>query len=283
MQNLGLTIQKHKTNIYSKEEFIAITEAKLYGSERGDGDIDQNRKRFMSLDITYDPYSQNADDNYDTLKRELQGFDLLGLLGEEINKSRINQSLSKKIIRSLAILDNELLSKATIVVFDNLEILYPIYINLVQTILSNWKRLSSDAINHLYLKLYELIKERSYIIENEVNASYTIKLLSKENNETNQYYLLEVHRLQSDSLLIGQYVFQVMAKWNNTDWLSNEIKKFSTMNQLHRRLAILSSYLLGDEGQHWRQHHKKQFNFLENIYKDWGAFSKIQNNLGNAL
>ena len=32
MQNLGLTIQKHKTNIYSKEEFIAITEAKLYGS-----------------------------------------------------------------------------------------------------------------------------------------------------------------------------------------------------------------------------------------------------------
>ncbi len=283
MQNLGLTIQKHKTNIYSKEEFIAITEAKLYGSERGDGDIDQNRKRFMSLDITYDPYSQNADDNYDTLKRELQGFDLLGLLGEEINKSRINQSLSKKIIRSLAILDNELLSKATIVVFDNLEILYPIYINLVQTILSNWKRLSSDAINHLYLKLYELIKERSYIIENEVNASYTIKLLSKENNETNQYYLLEVHRLQSDSLLIGQYVFQVMAKWNNTDWLSNEIKKFSTMNQLHRRLAILSSYLLGDEGQHWRQHHKKQFNFLENIYKDWGAFRKIQNNLGNAL
>lgn len=66
----------------------------------------------MSLDITYDPYSQNADDNYDTLKRELQGFDLLGLLGEEINKSRINQSLSKKIIRSLAILDNELLSQS---------------------------------------------------------------------------------------------------------------------------------------------------------------------------
>jgi hypothetical protein len=48
-------------------------------------------------------------------------------------------------------------------------------------------------------------------------------------------------------------------------------------------LAILSSYLLGDEGQHWRQHHKKQFNFLENIYKDWGAFRKNQNNLGNAL
>lgn len=39
------------------------------------------------------------------------------------------------------------------------------------------------------------------------------------------------------------------------------------MHPLQRRLLIVSSYILGDEGRHWREHNKKTFNFVEVIYR----------------
>lgn len=270
MTGLGLTIQKHKTNIYSKEEFISIATAKLQG---GDDDQDANYKRFMSLDITYDPYSQNADENYELLKQELQDIDLLGLLGKEIQKAKINQSFSKRIIKSLSMLSDELFSKATITIFDNLEVLYPIYTNISYTILRHWEKVSNEAKQHLLETLGNLIRSKSYIIFNDINLSYTIKILSKENTESNLNLLMEINK-QNQNLLIKSIIYQVMIKWEQMDWISDKLKSFPRMDQVDKRLAILSSYILGDEGQHWRKHYQKQFNFLENMYKKWGGYRK---------
>lgn len=65
-----------------------------------------------------------------------------------------------------------------------------------------------------------------------------------------------------------------MIKWEQMDWISDKLKSFPMMDQVDKRLAILSSYILGDEGQHWRKHYQKQFNFLENMYKEWGGYRK---------
>ncbi|WP_341477987.1 reverse transcriptase domain-containing protein, partial [Proteus mirabilis] len=54
MENEGLTLQKHKTNILSKDEFVSLTQSKLFGSSE---DIDSPMQaKFMSLPIRYDPY-----------------------------------------------------------------------------------------------------------------------------------------------------------------------------------------------------------------------------------
>ena len=74
-----------------------------------------------------------------------------------------------------------------------------------------------------------------------------------------------------------------MIKWNVSYWLSDLKSKFSTMNTLQRRLFIIASYQLGDEGHHWRQHHKKAFTFIECLYKEWAAMRKQKNNIEDAL
>ncbi|MDR4899268.1 RNA-dependent DNA polymerase, partial [Yersinia kristensenii] len=86
-----------------------------------------------------------------------------------------------------------------------------------------------------------------------------------------------------DSVLITNIVTQAMAKCTVRPWLSDILKSFSTMNTLQRRTVIISSYLLGDEGGHWRDHNKKGFTFIEKLYTNWGAERCKSRNIEDAL
>ncbi|HDU3529789.1 TPA: RNA-dependent DNA polymerase, partial [Klebsiella pneumoniae] len=86
-----------------------------------------------------------------------------------------------------------------------------------------------------------------------------------------------------ESILVKNIVTQSMAKINSYAWLSDIKKNFAGMHPLQRRLLIVSSYFLGDEGKHWREHNKKSFNFIENIYKDWAGQRQTARNLEDAL
>jgi hypothetical protein len=55
MENEGLTLQKHKTNIVTKEEFLSVTKAKLHGND--EDEESPMKAKFMSLPIRFDPYS----------------------------------------------------------------------------------------------------------------------------------------------------------------------------------------------------------------------------------
>ena len=95
--------------------------------------------------------------------------------------------------------------------------------------------------------------------------------------------LTEIHRSNTDSILITLVVTQAMAKWNTHYWLSELRRTFPTMTPWQRRLFIVSSYLLGDEGKHWLTHNKAKFNFIDELYRDWGGQRKSSRNLEEAL
>ncbi|MCL0000783.1 RNA-dependent DNA polymerase, partial [Providencia rettgeri] len=112
---------------------------------------------------------------------------------------------------------------------------------------------------------------------------FIIKLLSKENTVENQIILIDLYKSNSDSILINLLITQAMAKWNIFYWLSELRRNFPTMSSWQRRLFIVSSYLLGDEGKHWQEHNKEKFSFIDKLYKSWGAKRKSDKNLGDAL
>ena len=66
MNNEGLTLQKHKTQILTKSEFIKLTASRM------NADTEDGRTRtvakFMALPVRYDPYSPTADEEYDKIK-----------------------------------------------------------------------------------------------------------------------------------------------------------------------------------------------------------------------
>jgi hypothetical protein len=281
METEGLTLQKHKTSILSKEEFISLTNAKLNGSEDSEGST--TRARFMSLPIRYDPYSQNADAQYEQVKESLQDFDLLGLLGEELQKSKINQSFSKQLIRSFAATEDNILSDAFRVISNSINELYPIFTTIMQVAITNWMRFDDDAKNCITLQLRDLISKNSFIMKTELNLAYTVRLVAKNKTTQNEQLLVSIYNTNPNSILIRSLVTQAMAKWGVHYWLSGLKRSFQSMDVWQRRQYIIASYLLGDEGAHWRLHTKKNFNFIENIYVDWAAARKNLRTLQDAL
>ncbi|WP_288987236.1 RNA-directed DNA polymerase [uncultured Pseudoalteromonas sp.] len=184
MENEGLTLQKHKTNILSKDEFTSLTQSKLYGLDEDEGS--PMKAKFMSLPIRFDPYSQNAAEQYEEIKETLSDFDLLGMLSNELQKSKINQPFSKQLVRAFAAVDNRILSDAFNVIFNSINELYPIFNTIIQVATTNWLRFESVTKNLIRNKLIELIQTDSFILKTELNLAYVVKLFTKENNVEGQ-------------------------------------------------------------------------------------------------
>ncbi|PLM35680.1 RNA-dependent DNA polymerase [Klebsiella quasipneumoniae] len=281
MENEGLTLQKQKTNIVTKEEFLSVTKAKLHGND--EDEESPMKAKFMSLPIRFDPYSANAIEEYEEIKESLKDFDLLAMLSSELQKSKINQSFSKHLIKAFSATSDEIISSAFKVMFNNLHELYPIFTTIIQVANSNWQKLSTETKDIILDKITALIKEDSYILSTELNLAYVARMLSKENSEKSTLILSDIYNKNPESILIKNIVTQSMAKVNSYAWLSDIKKNFSAMHPLQRRLLIVSSYILGDEGRHWREHNKKSFNFIEMIYRDWASQRHTARNLEDAL
>ena len=281
MENEGLTLQKHKTNIMSKDEFVNVTKARLQGIDEDEGS--PMRAKFMSLPIRYDPYSANADEQYEAVKESLKGFDLQGMLTSELQKSKIDQSFSRQLIRALSASSDNELSASFKVIANSLNDLYPIYTTIMQVAVSNWLRMDEDSKQNMREAVRSLIDNDSFMLKTDINVAYLIKLISKDRSAENEAILSQLYGKYPDSVLVRHLVTQVMTKWGVHYWLSDQKKAFPTMAARQRRIFIIASYFLGDEGHHWRQHNRKNFSDLELIYRDWAAARVTTQDLADAL
>ncbi|HRF81870.1 MAG TPA: reverse transcriptase domain-containing protein, partial [Flavobacteriales bacterium] len=269
MTNEGLTLQKHKTQILTKSEFVNLVASRL-NAETDDGKV-QVRARFMALPIRYDPYSPTADDDYEKIKADLQEFNVLDLLNEELRKTKIHQQFSKHLLRALTVLEDSIVSRAISSIADRIELLYPIFPNLMIAIFSNYDRLDVESRAIIMSKLRELVAKDSYMLQVELNVAYMVRVLGKEASGENQEVLVGLFQKFNSSVLVRSWVMQVFTNWRLEFWLSDIKPNFGTMTKWERRIFILSSFVLGDEGKHWREHNKKGFTKAEYLVRDWGA------------
>lgn len=224
--------------------------------------------------MEYDPYSLTADEDYEKLKQEINELDILTVLSQELNKSRIHTALMKKIISSLRYSDNESLNNAIQVISSNIELLAPVFPNVMILFESIFDKLSRQYQIVLLNTIYELVKSSSYILKIDLNIAYAIRVISKIYSEDNEIVLMKLLK-NTDSPLIRRDIIIIMAKWNATHWISNLKNRYSSLTTWEKRAFILASYKLGDEGSHWRSNFKEQFDEIDLFYRDWIA-KKIQ-------
>ncbi|MCV4566530.1 RNA-dependent DNA polymerase, partial [Escherichia coli] len=89
-------------------------------------------------------------------------FDLLAMLSSELQKSKINQSFSKHLIKAFSATSDAIISSAFKVMFNNLHELYPIFTTIIQVANSNWQKLSTETKDIILDKITALIKQDSY-------------------------------------------------------------------------------------------------------------------------
>lgn len=265
LRNEGLSLQKNKTQIQSKSEFISHAKSTLDGE---DGIEDKERAAFMKIHLSYDPYSETADQDYSELKEKLENFDIITLIKTEIKKSRIHQAFGKHLLSAVNLLEGESLSLAFNTIATNLEALYPIFPSVMQLAYRKLISCNENTIFQFISTLCQLVDKDSYIIQTDNNASYVSRVLSLKNSE-NTVQAIEQLYTKLTSPLVKTNCLYSMTNLNNYFWISDIKSRFSTLSKWERRAFIASSYYLRDEGKHWREHTNSQFTKLEILLRDW--------------
>lgn len=267
MRNEGLSLQKHKTQIQSSIEFQKLVASRI--NAESEDNSERHRAKFMALPINYDPYSDNAVEDYERIKEQLEEFDIFGLINDELKKVRIHQQFGKRLIKTFDILDSSVVTNSFKSIISRLEILYPIFPTIMQSAYKNLSKLDEETKNLLMDRLRNLVKSNSYIIQSEINMTFLLRVLGLENNILNEEAINSAYHRFSESIMVKCTTIQIMTRWKAYHWLSDKKDGFLTMNKWERRMYIIAANFLGDEGNHWINHNKKEFTEFENLINCW--------------
>ena len=273
-RNQGLQLQKSKTRIMSSAEFAATTPLRIDDHdapavETRTTALQEQARGLLRLSLRFDPYSATARADYEALKAELDKFDLLGLLREELSKSRIHISLTRKLVNALKYLDPIYQDDAMVSLMSNAELLYPIFPAVLTVAKTVFNDLSADTQALIHNKVVELIESRSHVLKVELNLAYAIRLVACYHSPEAEAALAKIYKLPTSSTLLRRDIILAMAKWKNWWWLSDLRSSFRSLSSAERRAFIVASYALRDEGKHWRQHTSGEFTPFEQLVQDW--------------
>lgn len=271
LANEGLSLQKTKTRIMTSREFLSTSE--FSSPEESEAHVDSEERAFQRLRVYYDPYSQTAEQDYEKLKEELSKFDIVGMLGRELSKSRIDESLSKRLLSALKHLNPAVQNDAVKSLTHSLDLLYPVFPSVMLLCRGLLENLDDTAKEELFEQLRSLIRSKSYITQVPTNLSYALRLLSADPSEETEIILSNLYK-QPLSMMIKRDVILMMAHRGADHWISNCRKNYSTLTVWERRAMLVSSYILEDEGRHWRDSVKHDLNEYDKLVLQWAADSK---------
>lgn len=264
IENEGLQLQKTKTRILTSEEFINTSPISVKDSSRSDFD----RRNIFGISLKYDPYSSTAEEDYEQLKEEIGKIDIIGLLNDELAKSRVHSAIMKRILSSIKYLDSDIKNQAVVSLIENIDILIPVLPNVLLMINSIYESLSENAKKVVYEMIYNMIDKDSYVMKIDLNLLYALRIISKHKNFDTETLLINIYK-RSDVSMIRRDIIIILSNWNCDYWISDLKNKFVNLNEWEKRMFILASYNLGDEGSHWREHNKKGFSQLQSWYAGW--------------
>jgi len=272
--NQGLTLQKSKTRIMTSSEFKATCPVKDENSPEVTAQIKDQvvkpKRALLHFSLRFDPYSPTAEHDYEALKAEVKKFDIIGMLKEELAKSRVHTALARKIITAIKYLEGKSKEDAILSVMDNSDVLYPIYSSVLLMIDNQFEDLKQETKEAVLSKIIELIEQDSHVFRVDLHLSYAIRVLSHNNTPQMQSLLQKIFDTRP-SEIIRRDIILVMARWRVWYWLSDLKNRYRELSAPERRAFIASSFILKDEGKHWRDHMKSEFDPFEKLIAEWAS------------
>ncbi|MGI5168205.1 RNA-directed DNA polymerase [Spirillospora sp. CA-253888] len=268
-RNDGLALQKSKTRIMTSSEYLST----LDPADPKDG----SAAKFLGLHIHYDPYSATAAEDYDRLKEKLSEFDVVSLLRAELKKGRIHIALTRRLAAALQHMDQTTREQAIKSLMENVDKLAPVF---PQVMLSIRRALDSAEdegfVERVHASIRELIETSHYVANIELNLAFMVRVLSGRQSIENEQLLIGLYNAAhgfeaAPSPAIRRDIMLTMARWGADYWLSDRKNYVSSEHPWVRRAFIISSYVLGDEGKHWRSANKASMRPFEEIVRDWAA------------
>lgn len=265
--NEGLVLHKKKTRILTAEEYRETSRAFL---PTEDGEDPSDEKKLLNISLRFDPYSPTAEEDYEALKAAVREVDIVGILGREVAKTAIDPTVAKQAINAIKALAPPLQGGAIRTILDprNLTVLSPVFVTILRLVRSVYASLldgDKDFVDEALVQLYE---QGSPLLSVELNLSYYIQVLGQRRSGRKEELLVQLYNTHQKPLL-RRLILLILADWECHYWLTALKRQFSGFSVWEKRAFILASYVLGDEGEHWRRHAKTAWTPMDNLVRDW--------------
>jgi len=277
LTNEGLSLQKAKTRVMSSAEFLSTSD--MAAARTGENADDARARTFRQLRVHFDPYSPTAKQDYAVLQKELSRFDIVGMLGRELAKSRIDEGLTRRLVAAIRHLGKPAQNDAVRSMLSSLNLLYPIFPSVMLLCKALLPDLEPDVRAALFESVRDLVQTNSYITQVAANLAFALRILSEDDSEETETMLAGVFR-DSRSMMIRRDVILIMARRRADHWVSDCKHMYSTATGWEKRALLIASYTLGDEGAHWRRPLRTDLADFDRLVLDWTAESK--NSKGDA-
>jgi hypothetical protein len=276
LRNEGLALSKAKTRIMSRSEFISTIDlegddaeaaAELTENQR---DRRRRARELLGLSLRYDPYAATAIEDYQALEEAVERLDIVDLFMMELSKPRIDPRLTRKLLRALEASDKTSQAHICTSLVKNMELLAPLIPQVLQAVrkvlLGVDQTIAAEARNHLS----GLLAGRSYLFQLGVNEAFAVRVLADDPTGGYQQQLAQLFDTTSLPILQRDIVV-AMARWGATYWLSDKKSLYDTYHPWVKRALLMSSYVLGDEGKHWRDALRQRLTPFDRLTRDWVA------------
>lgn len=277
LQNDGLSLQKAKTRIVTKQEFLATSE--FSEQNQPTTEEESNLQRFRSLSLFYDPYSLTADEDYFTLKEAINKFDISEMLQAEFRKSRIHQPTTKKLLSTIKYLEPNVKVAIVKTIVENIEVLTPVIPNVMIVLKDIVKQADEEVNKNIFSSIHSLFKNNVPLTSLPINVSYCLRLLAYDFSTTTDALINSIYN-KSESSSLRRDIINIMTHRGTDFWLSDKLKKYASATEWEKRALLIASYSLTDEGQHWRQSVKNTHNKYDEVIKKWVGNRKQENKKG---
>lgn len=267
LTNEGLTLSRSKTRFMSRAEFLRSSPfAEPTVAESED---EADARGFLRLRLRYDPYSPTAEEDYGRLAEGIQKFNVTKMLARELRKSRIDEALVRQLIKSIRFMDPTVRDGAVLSVLQNLEVLYPVFPTVAILLKSVLSDLSEATRQATFDVLRDLIRRGSHIILVPTNLAYAVRLVAYDRSEETDSLLVDLYNRPSADTMLKRDILLAMTRRRVDYWLSDVIKRFSVLSPWEKRALISASYVLGDEGKHWRDRVRSQLSPPDLRFMQW--------------
>ncbi len=275
--NEGLSLQKTKTRIITSREYLSEDKT-LIKIDQIDEDNLSEEEKLLQISIHFDPYSDTRVNDYKNLKEKVAQVDVAGILGRELEKTSIDQTVTKQAISAIRVLETGAQKDiiTSLLQVDNLNALAPVFPRLMTSLRGIYTDLDEETQDLIDSGISNLIKEESHIIQIDLNLAYAIQVMCQRHTQKTEVLFVQIMKKRTSPLVRREIVI-AWVNWKLSHSLTDFKKYFGGCSKWERRAFIVGSFILNDEGRHWRHHNKKSFDLFEIVVRDWYS-DKINNN-----
>ena len=265
MENHGLTLQQHKTRILPIKDF-----SNIYLNSEEDIEVASLSEKFREILSSvgiYDPYGELDYDSLDPKTQEdINNLNLIAILEEQIVNCEIDVSISRFILRRLAQMGN---SDAVDLVMDNINLLYPVFKDIVEYVQS-LRNLEPEKKHDLGNRLLELLSN-SLVGHLKYHRAWIFNTFTRNREWDNEGQMVSLYNSYPDEYSSRELIL-AMGRAKQQFWFKTRKQSFADFSPWSKRAFIAAaSCLPGDEAKHWFRSIHGRLSLLEQAIIKWAG------------